>query len=307
MSTQILKLFLITLTASSIVVAAPNYKVDKGFKGTDKSGVIYMGVLPNDDICILRGKKVQIIDSKGKAVGGFDLAMEGMPSAIATDDKGKIIVISTKTKIAERKVRGKVYKYAVPIGVACTVFDKSGKKVRDIKIPDAKAAKAARVIKDRLVLADGGQRAILVVDYKTGKLKAKIQKGIRICCGIFDFCEGPNDSIVFANLGAFKVQSYSITGKPTKSFGKRGKEQEQFHGCCNPVSVAYLSNGYLVTAEKDTTRVKIYDKSLKKAYAIEGIGELVKGCSHIPMVADSKGNVYLASRRKGIIKCVPGV
>ena len=42
---------------------------------------------------------------------------------------------------------------------------------------------------------------------------------------------------------------------------------------------------------------------MKQAYAIKGIDELVKGCNHIPMIVDSKGNVYLASRLKGIIKC----
>ena len=38
----------------------------------------------------------------------------------------------------------------------------------------------------------------------------------------------------------------------------------------------------------------------------DGLAELVKGCSVIPVAVDSKGAVYLASRKKGcVVKCVP--
>lgn len=85
------------------------------------------------------------------------------------------------------------------------------------------------------------------------------------------------------------------------AFGKRGKEVLDFHGCCNPVSVATLSSGAIVTVEKDPTRIKVY--SNKGAKQIDGIEELVKGCTYIPMIVDNKDNLYLASEEKGIVKC----
>ena len=105
-----------------------------------------------------------------------------------------------------------------------------------------------------------------------------------------------------ANLAAFKVQTYNLKGKKLITFGKRGKHLNDFHGCCNPVTVASLSNNAIVTAEKDPTRIKVYSKD--GAHLIEGIEELVKGCSYIPMVVDGKDNIYLASSKSGIIKCV---
>ena len=69
------------------------------------------------------------------------------------------------------------------------------------------------------------------------------------------------------------------------------------------MSVAYLSNSAIVTVEKDPTRVKVFSK--EGAKQIEGIQELVEGCTYIPMTADSKDNLYLASPDKGMIKCVP--
>ena len=85
-------------------------------------------------------------------------------------------------------------------------------------------------------------------------------------------------------------------------FGQRGKTINDFHGCCNPVNVAYLYNGVNVTVEKDPTRIKVYSK--EGAKKIAGISELVKGCTYIPMIVDSKDNLYLASGEKGIVKCV---
>jgi hypothetical protein len=58
----------------------------------------------------------------------------------------------------------------------------------------------------------------------------------------------------------------------------------------------------LVTVEKDPTSVKIFSKDGVKQ--IEGIQELVKGCSYIPMIVDNNDNLYLASDKKGLVKCV---
>ena len=105
-----------------------------------------------------------------------------------------------------------------------------------------------------------------------------------------------------ANLGAFRVQSFDLTGKSLMSFGKRGRELDAFHGCCNPVSVASLNNGAIVTVEKDPTQIKVFSK--EGPSLIAGIDELVKGCSYIPMAVDKDDNLYLASPEKGIVKCI---
>ena len=105
-----------------------------------------------------------------------------------------------------------------------------------------------------------------------------------------------------ANIGAFRVQSYDFSGNNIIAFGQRGNTIDDFHGCCNPVSVAFLSNGAIVTVEKSPTRVKIYSK--EGARQIAGIEELVEGCTYIPMIVDSNDNLYLASAKKGMVKCV---
>ena len=103
-------------------------------------------------------------------------------------------------------------------------------------------------------------------------------------------------------MGAFRVQGFDFSGKKTISFGSRGKGINEFHGCCNPVNLKYLSNGAIVTVEKDPTRIKVYSK--EGAKQIEGVEELVKGCRYIPVAVDSHDNLYMASEEKGIVKCV---
>lgn len=123
------------------------------------------------------------------------------------------------------------------------------------------------------------------------------------CCNILDFYVRKENEILVANLASFRVDGFDYSGKRLYSFGQRGNTINDFHGCCNPVSVAFLSNGGIVTVEKDPSRIKIYSK--EGAKAVEGIDELVKGCAYIPIVTDKRDNVYIASYAGGLMKCVP--
>jgi len=56
-----------------------------------------------------------------------------------------------------------------------------------------------------------------------------------------------------------RVEHYSATGELVRSFGRRSRDLAGFSGCCNPVSLAVLSGGRIVTAERGLPRVKLYD------------------------------------------------
>ncbi len=192
----------------------------------------------------------------------------------------------------------------VPVGVEHGVFNGAGKKLGMTRLENLKSAKAAKIISNKLVIADLTARALVFMDLESGKEITRIDKGLRLCCGIFDFCEAPDDTVAVSNLGAFKVQRYDMDGKLVMEFGKRGRGLDDFQGCCNPVSAAYLVDGSILTVEKDPTRIKVYDSKGSKAVQIEGVEELVKGCSFIPTTVDSKGNIYLAANPKGyVVKC----
>ena len=226
--------------------------------------------------------------------------------SLAVNAKGEIFVFSTSTKREEKTNKNRKYTVDTPIGVTCKVFDKNGKELRTLKIDALKSAKGAQFVGDTLVVADLGQRKLVFIDPANGEVKSEVKKGLRLCCGIFDCCVGPDNTVAVANLGAFKLQQYNMDGKKINEFGQRGKGFNDFQGCCNPVSAGYLADGRVVTVEKSPTRIKIYDAEGKNAQSIDGVEELVKGCSHIPVAIDADGNIFLAAGRKGyIVKCSP--
>ena len=190
----------------------------------------------------------------------------------------------------------------MPSGVQCQVYTPQGELLREFKLSANLTASGARILEDQLLVADHRNRIIAMYDIKTGEAESRIAN-LRACCSILDFDVNDKNEVLVANIGAFRVQGFDLSGKTIISFGQRGNGLDEFHGCCNPVSVAYLSSGGIVTVEKDPTRIKVYSRD--GARAIEGIMELVEGCSYIPMIVDSNDNVYLASAQQGIVKCSP--
>jgi hypothetical protein len=180
-------------------------------------------------------------------------------------------------------------------------------KESEFTLPELVSAKDAHFVGGKLVVGDLSRRQITYFDLSkdAAKMDSELKGEFRLCCGIFDFCPtADGNSIFVANLGAFKVQEFS-KGRKSSEFGARGSKLEEFHGCCNPVNVAALGEKFIVTVEKSPTRVKICDTKGKDAKIIEGVGELVNGCSVIPVAVDRKGAIYLASATKRcVVKCV---
>jgi len=279
------------------------YKVDAGFNGDKLLDVVYLSILPNNNVCALQADgNILMITPEGKEINRFKPELKGKASAIAIDNHEQIYVLSGLMKKEKTKVRGKIYEQDKENGVLCTILSKEGHQIDQFQLGGVVTATGTRIIDNKLIVSDCKTGKIAIFDAKTGKAQTQIGN-MRPCCGILDFSVNDNKEILVANLGAFRVQAYDMNGKNIVTFGQRGKSLDDFHGCCNPVSVAYLSSGAIVTVEKDPTRIKIYSK--EGAKQIEGIEELVHGCSYIPMTVDSDDNLYLASGSKGMVKCIP--
>lgn len=289
-------------------VEVPSYKVDSSF-GTAPLPATPVGIavtLRDQIQVLLSNGSVATFDPTGKNAGEFASRMDPPPSAM-TLANDKIYLLSTQTKDQEVEFQGKKRTLKVPTGASCAVFTASGTKQGEFVLPGVLSATDAHFIGDQLAVGDykKSQIAFFTVTGDKATPGKKIEGEFRLCCGIFDFCPTiDGDSMFVANLGAFKVQTYTNRKKHAE-FGARGEKLEDFHGCCNPVNVAALGTGFIVTVEKAPTRVKICDRKGKDAKTIEGLGELVNGCSTIPVAVDHKGAIYLASATKRcIIKCV---
>lgn len=277
------------------------YSVNTTFKGDDHKKIDYLAIFKNNNICALSNRReISVIDKSGKLINKFKPTLKGKAYSIAVDESDKIYVFSSIIKEIEKKVRGRKVKKRVSKGIECTIYNTKGDLVSTLHLKNINYASGAKIVENDIILSDCSKSKILFYDRKTGKQTNEI-KGMRPCCGILDISVSKDKNIIVANLGAFRVQSYDFNGKNNLLFGKKSRDINDFHGCCNPVTASFLSNGAIVTVEKDPTRIKVYSK--EGAKKIRGIDELVKGCSFIPTIVDSHDNIYLASPKKGLIKC----
>jgi hypothetical protein len=288
---------------------AAGYKVGgKLGEGSLKSQITGIVCDKNDNITVITGNgDITVINGESGEAKKLEAKVPGASTA-ACDGQGNLYVLTTKTEAKEFVYDGRKMKQNVPVSVDCQVFKADGEKSAPFTLKGVKSANAAAIIDDKLLTADYGSACVQINSAKDGSSLGKIGKNFRLCCGIFHFSVTPDkNAIVVSNLGAFRVETYSLAGKKISDFGKRGESLADFHGCCNPVSAQLLPDGSYLTVEKDPTRIKIYDKSLKNASLIEDVESLTQGCQRVPMAADSKGNIYLASslgNKPFIIKCV---
>jgi len=60
------------------------------------------------------------------------------------------------------------------------------------------------------------------------------------------------------NPGRHCVETYTEEGNLELSWGKASAAIDGFCGCCNPINLALLPDGRVVTCEKGIPRVKVY-------------------------------------------------
>ena len=79
----------------------------------------------------------------------------------------------------------------------------------------------------------------------------------------------PSGELAVCNPGEHRIEVHSLDGRLARTIGKSGQEIAAFCGCCNPMSLAVLAGGDLVTAEKGIPRVKVIapDGSLRTVVA----------------------------------------
>lgn len=282
---------------------AENYRVDSSF---GQGRFVQLTTDANDSLYALdQSGRIIVFNQDGTVSRNIDTEVVDAAAFVIAPD-GTIRVFSNITEARKVKSGARMVEVKVPVGVEYTIFDAAGSKQKTVQVDGLKSVKKAVFVGDKLAIADLMARAVVLIDPITGEETGRIREGLRLCCGIFDFCEGPDDTILVSNLGAFKLQRFSLDGSLVMEFGKRGRKLDQFHGCCNPVSAVCLPDGEIMTVEKDPTRIKIYNASGEDARQVEGVDELVKGCDYIPVTVDSQGIVYLASTTKQcIVRCVP--
>lgn len=172
-----------------------------------------------------------------------------------------------------------------------------------------------------IFIADAGQRIVWCYDTdgdfirKIGeKSLEKNISGFVVPGPYFDLAMAPDGLLRVVNPGNHQIEAYTIDGDREFAWGKFGNRLEDFTACCNPVSIAVLSNSDIITCEKGIARVKVYDTYGKLKGFVADPEEFKNIPSSIgskpeqtqlygfDVAADDKGHVFMLDRTRNVVR-----
>ena len=145
-----------------------------------------------------------------------------------------------------------------------------------------------------IAYADAGNKMIVILD-KEGRVSRLIgQKDGQFILPspYFDVALDASDNLFVANTGHRRIETRTIQGRITGTFGEPGMAPGAFCGCCNPAHFVITPEGF-ITAEKGINRIKVLDR---KGDFVEFISSENKFVPSIPLdLASADGKTLYAA------------
>ncbi len=229
------------------------------------------------------------------------------PWNLAVDHEDRVYVVGDRTLLwfnSDGSLGGQIELDAGPRGVAVAgdahampgrlfiAFEKhvevvapDGTRVASWEPFEGKALLTAIVLgENEAFLADAGRRVVLRCDLQ-GKVLGEIGRrdeergipGLFIPSPYLDLALGADGLLRVVNPGRHSIEYYTPEGRLEQplTWGRAGAGIDGFSGCCNPVSIALLSDGRTVTAEKGILRVKVYAEQGRLESVVAGPSDLL--------------------------------
>jgi hypothetical protein len=167
---------------------------------------------------------------------------------------------------------------------------------------------AIAVYQTNVLVADAGNRCIHRFD-TTGDFIDDIGKrdpeaglpGLICPSPYLDLAVDGAGVIDVTNPGLTRVERYSLDGRLLGSWGEGGTQPQQFSGCCNPSNIALRADGAIVTAEKITARVKVYD-ARGAMLAFLGPQYFTEEAAGLDVAVDPAGRLFVMDPGDGAVR-----
>ncbi len=159
---------------------------------------------------------------------------------------------------------------------------------------------AVVAIPEGIVVADAGERIVLLYG-KDGTLVRPIGgrdpernvPGFVVPSPFLDAAMGKDGLLRVTNPGRHKVEAYSLEGDLCLAWGAAKATVEGFCGCCNPVHIAVLPDGAIVTSEKGLVTVKVCEPDGALRCVVAGPDRLGENALGYDVAVDSKGRIIV--------------
>jgi len=283
----------------ALVTFAPDGQWPTGF---DEPRALAVG---HDDTVYLAGDRgLRLFDLAGTLRG--EIPLEAPPRSLAVDEEGRLYAGFTDTIQVFLPVA--LPAPGEPLLVPGPLLG---------PLPDGARITSLAADLDDLYVADAANRVILRLDREGGIVTrigetdaARNIPGILLPNPQFDVALGRDGLIRVNNPGLLRVEVYSAEGHLELYWGQPGLRTDGFSGCCNPTSVAVLSDGSVITAEKGIPRVKHHDLITGELLGVVAvpdafggkIGDFGEGFAGFSLAVDSRDRVVLLDPRTRTVR-----
>ena len=267
------------VVAPVLALAVPQRRADAG-PSTEYDVSSYVQVNPKD-VIFKEGPSVslKIGNPSGLAIGpAGQIYAAGENAVLALDSEGK--------ETARYPVKGRPNCLAaspdgeILLGMSnhIEVFDSRGSTKAVWKDLNDRACLTSITADDESVFAaDAGNRVVLHFD-RDGNLQGRIGErdkarqipGLIVPSPYLDVALDAQGSLWVVNPGKHGIENYRPNGDLVSSWYQPGMDLKGFCGCCNPIHIAFRSDGSVATAEKGLNRVKLYGPDMKLLGVVAG-------------------------------------
>ena len=251
----------------------------------------------------------------------------GLPDAtgIAIDD-GQVYVVggSTLAVFGESGAPLRRYRLSAPASrvaaAAGTLYVTHADRVGRLKasdgspLPDWPAVEApadllsVAAIGDRVFVSDHARRIVRVFD-ADGRQAAVIdgrigdEGGFELPSRNVEVAAGRDGLLRVVNPGKLQIEAYSPDGQRQFTWGRGGEDIVGFNGCCNPVGVAFLPDGRVVTSEKALSTIKVFtDRQDGTLDSVVATPEAFGDAGPWDVAVDGQGRIWALIPKTGQIR-----
>ena len=257
-----------------------------------------LAIGPDGQLYVCAGNYITRLSRDGRS--GLELALAGPASCVAVAGDGTIFA----------GLRDHI-----------EVFDSTGARTARWDSPDPKTWFTSLAAGEKDVFAaDAVKLAVLRYD-RAGKITGRIGRknavrnapGLVVPSPFLDVVIHKDGLLRVNNMGRHQVEAYTFDGDMEAAWGKPTAATEGFCGCCNPIALASMPDGRIVTCEKGIPRVKIYSASGEFESVVAGAESFpenalacndLNDCVHggIDAAVDSDGRIYILDRVAGDVR-----
>jgi hypothetical protein len=247
-----------------------------------------VGIGPENHLYVSAGNYICALDTQGQRV--MEIALPGPARCAAVAQEGTIYVALREH---------------------IEVFDSKGQRRGTWESPGKKTWITGLAVGDNDVFAaDSGNRVVWRHD-RSGKRIGRIGEknkdrnipGFVLPSPFLDVELHRDGLLRVNNPGRHQVEAYTPDGDLELVWGKATMGIEGFCGCCNPIALALLPDGRIVTCEKGLPRVKVYTAKGEFESVVAGPGafaENAKVCDPadcttggLDAAVDASGKIYV--------------